>query len=61
MKVVKVGEGGWFVPSYSEQTLAPAYNTAATVQTLSGTVVADQGWEQDDPDQAKSEWSHRFY
>ena len=54
MKVMQVGEGAWFVPSYSEQTLAPAYNTAATVQTFSGAVVVtDRPLKDDDLEQVE--------
>ncbi len=33
-KVLKVAEGAFFVPSYSEQTITRAYSTQTTIQTF---------------------------
>ena len=34
MNIIKVAEGAFFVSSYSEQTIAPAYSTGTSVQTF---------------------------
>jgi len=34
MAIVKLSEGAFFVPSYSTQTITPAYNTGTTLQAL---------------------------
>jgi hypothetical protein len=34
MGVVKIADGAYFVPSYSEVTITPAYDTRTTIQTL---------------------------
>jgi hypothetical protein len=33
-KILKVADGAFFVPSYSEQTILPAYSTQTTIQSL---------------------------
>jgi hypothetical protein len=33
-KIVKIADGAFFVPSYSEQTILPAYSTQMTIQSL---------------------------
>jgi hypothetical protein len=38
MKIVKIAEGAYFVPSYSEQTITPAFDLSTTVQSLGPTV-----------------------
>lgn len=35
MKIVKISDVAYFVPSYSEQTIVRAYSTAMSVQSLS--------------------------
>jgi hypothetical protein len=34
MKIVKIADGAFFVPSYSEQTIMRAYTTDTTVQSF---------------------------
>lgn len=34
MKITKVGDGAYFVPSYSEQTIVRAYRTDTTIQAF---------------------------
>jgi hypothetical protein len=33
-KILKVGEGAFFVPSYSDQTIQRAYSTETTIQSF---------------------------
>lgn len=41
MKIVKIAENGYFVPSYSEQTIQRAYSTETTLQSF-GVGVEDE-------------------
>ena len=34
MKITKIADGAYFVPSYSEQTIVRAYSTETTVQSF---------------------------
>jgi hypothetical protein len=34
MKITKVADGAYFVPSYSEQTIVRAYSTETTIQAF---------------------------
>jgi hypothetical protein len=34
MKITKIAEGAYFVPSYSDQTIVRAYSTETTVQSF---------------------------
>jgi hypothetical protein len=44
MNVVKIADGAYFVASYSEQTIAPAYDTGSTIQSFGFTGLgSDQG------------------
>lgn len=36
MGIYKVADGAYFVPSYSIQTIAPGFENATTIQSLSG-------------------------
>lgn len=36
MGMYKVADGAFFVPSYSMQTITPAFDTSTTIQSLSG-------------------------
>ena len=35
MRITKIAEGAYFVPSYSDQTIVRAYSTETTVQSFS--------------------------
>ncbi len=39
MSVVKVAEGAFSVPSYSEQTITPSYTVGTTLQSFGGAVI----------------------
>ena len=41
MKITKVADGAYFVPSYSEQTIVRAYSTDTTLQSFGYVVDAD--------------------
>jgi len=34
MKITKIADGAYFVPSYSEQTIVRAYSTETTIQSF---------------------------
>jgi hypothetical protein len=34
MKIIKVADGAFFVPSYSEQTITRAYDVSTTIQSF---------------------------
>jgi hypothetical protein len=34
MPIVKIADGAFFVPSYSTQTITPAYDIGSTIQAL---------------------------
>jgi hypothetical protein len=41
-KIIKIADGAFFVPSYSEQTIHPAYSTQTTIQSFGGEDDADE-------------------
>jgi hypothetical protein len=46
-KVVKISDNAFFVPSYSEQTIFPAYDAQSTVQGLSyGADETERPWKE---------------
>jgi hypothetical protein len=45
MNILKIAEGAYFVPSYSEQTITPAYDLGTTVQSLGPSAAEDNGVE----------------
>jgi hypothetical protein len=51
-KVVKIADGAFFVPSYSEQTIVRAYTTETTIQSFGYGEVIDQS-EQKKPEEKR--------
>jgi hypothetical protein len=46
-KILKVGEGAFFVPSYSDQTILRAYSTETTIQSFGFGEQAEEPKERD--------------
>jgi hypothetical protein len=53
MPIIKLADGAFFVPSYSTQTITPAYDTGTTIQALTPSGVEDD--EQEDARQPGQE------
>jgi len=56
-KILKVGEGAFFVTSYSDQTIQRAYSTETTIQSFGfGNYIEEpkEGDLQDQPDRKSS-------
>jgi len=51
MKIVKIADGAYFVPSYSEQTITRSYDTRTTIQSF--------GYEDDSPDKQETNQSDK--
>jgi hypothetical protein len=53
MPIIKLADGAFFVPSYSTQTITPAYDTSLTIQAL--TPVAEQEETQPAQDEGQAD------
>jgi hypothetical protein len=51
MGIYKVADGAFFVPSYSLQTITPAFDTKTTIQSLSG----DSDSHEEQPSKSKTD------
>jgi hypothetical protein len=47
MSIIKLSEGAFFVPSYSLQTITPAYDTSTTIQALTPNTMEVGAQEED--------------